>query len=62
MGWFLHRLFASDFMPHGACWGWEPWVVWTHVIPDSVIALSCLALDQSLTAGRGGPWGGGRPI
>ncbi len=48
MGGFLHRLFASDLMPHGACWGWEPWVVWTNVIPDAVIALSYLALSVNL--------------
>jgi hypothetical protein len=48
MGWSLHKLFASDLMPHGACWGWEPWAVWTNVIPDAVIALSCLALSVNL--------------
>jgi hypothetical protein len=36
---FLKRLFNSDFMPHGACWQWEPWVVWSNVIPDALIAL-----------------------
>ena len=36
MGAFLKRLLESEFMPHGACWQWEPWVVWTNVIADSL--------------------------
>ena len=41
---FFKRLCASDLMPHGICWGWEPWAVWTNVVPDAVIALSYLAI------------------
>jgi PAS domain S-box-containing protein len=48
MGQFCTRLFASDLMPHGVCWGWEPWVVWSNVIPDAVIALSYFALSAAL--------------
>ena len=48
MGEFCKRLFASDLMPHGVCWSWEPWVVWTNVIPDAVIALSYLAISLTL--------------
>ena len=40
---FLKRLLQSDFMPHGACWQWEPWVVWSNVLSDSVISL-CYAV------------------
>jgi PAS domain S-box-containing protein len=36
---FLKRLLHSDFMPHGACWQWEPWVVWSNVLPDALIFL-----------------------
>jgi PAS domain S-box-containing protein len=48
MGNFVTRLFATDLMPHGVCWGWEPWVVWSNVIPDAVIALSYFALSLTL--------------
>ena len=48
MGEFCKRLFASDLMPHGVCWSWEPWVVWTNVVPDAVIALSYLVLSLTL--------------
>jgi PAS domain S-box-containing protein len=48
MGEFCKRLFASDLMPHGVCWAWEPWVVWSNVIPDAVIALSYFALSLTL--------------
>ena len=45
---FLRRLFASDLMPHGPCWGWEPWAVWSNVVPDAIIALSYLAISLTL--------------
>ena len=48
MGAFITRLFAADLMPHGVCWGWEPWVVWSNVLPDAVIALSYFALSLTL--------------
>ena len=40
---YLKHLFHSDFMPHGACWHWDPWVVWSNVLPDAVIFL-CYAV------------------
>lgn len=36
----LTTSFSSDFMPHGLCYGWDPGIVWLHVISDGVIALS----------------------
>ena len=48
MGEFLNRLFSSDFMPHGACWGWEPWVVWWNVVPDLVIVLCYTIIPLTL--------------
>jgi PAS domain S-box-containing protein len=48
MGEFFQRLFASDLMPHGVCWAWDPWVVWTNVIPDAVTALSYFTLSLTL--------------
>ena len=48
MGDFLRRLFDSDFMPHGSCWGWEPWVVWSNVLSDSAIFFSYLVIGGTL--------------
>ncbi|MGA2080174.1 MAG: PAS domain S-box protein [Holophaga sp.] len=45
---FVRRMFASDLMPHGVCWSWEPWVVWSNVVPDAVIALSYFAISLDL--------------
>src|SRR5215471_9901400 len=37
---FIHKLFSSDFMPHGMCYLWNPGVLWLNVICDAVIAIS----------------------
>jgi hypothetical protein len=44
----IRHILASDFMPHGACYFWEPWLVWLHVISDSVIALAYAAIPAAL--------------
>jgi PAS domain S-box-containing protein len=33
-------LLSPEFMPHGYCYLWDPWMVWLHVIADGLIALS----------------------
>jgi len=33
-------MLSPDFMPHGYCYLWDPWIVWLHVISDALIALS----------------------
>ncbi len=48
MGEFLYRMFRSDFMPHGFCWKWEPWVVWTNVMADLFIFLCYLIIGSTL--------------
>ena len=48
MGEFCRRLFASDLMPHGVCWAWDPWVVWSNVVPDAVIAFSYFGISLTL--------------
>jgi two-component system cell cycle sensor histidine kinase/response regulator CckA len=37
---FFHKLFATDFMPHGMCYFWNPSVLWLNVASDTLIALS----------------------
>ncbi|MFZ0815383.1 MAG: PAS domain S-box protein, partial [Candidatus Sulfotelmatobacter sp.] len=39
---------SSDFMPHGYCYLWDPWIVWLHVVSDGVIALSYYAIPVIL--------------
>ena len=38
----------TDFMPHGYCYMWNPWIVWLHVLSDSVIALSYYLIPFAL--------------
>ena len=41
-------LLSSDFLPHAYCYLKNPALVWTHVIADSVIAVSYLAISITL--------------
>ena len=34
---FFKKIFASDFLPHGACYLWNPSVLWLNVISDLII-------------------------
>jgi PAS domain S-box-containing protein len=36
----IRQLLSPDFMPHGYCYLWDPWIVWLHVISDALITLS----------------------
>lgn len=45
---FVRKLLASDFMPHGRCWAWDPWVVWTNVASDFVIATAYTMISVNL--------------
>ncbi len=46
--WFRKFFDNTEFMPHGRCWAWEPWVVWSNVISDAVITLSYLTIGATL--------------
>lgn len=48
MGFWRQLFGASDFMPHGFCYLWNTGLVWLHVISDSLIALSYLAISVLL--------------
>ena len=37
---FFNHLVSADFMPHGYCYLWDPWIVWLNVISDGLITLS----------------------
>ena len=45
---FLHKLFASDFMPHGYCYLWKPGIVWLHVASDATITLAYYLIPVAL--------------
>lgn len=45
----LMGFFSEEyFMPHGHCFLWKPWLLWTHVISDFLIGLAYLAISISL--------------
>lgn len=39
---------ANEFMPHGACYLWQPSILWLHVISDAIIALSYFTIPFAL--------------
>jgi len=43
---FSNYLAVSEFMPHGYCYLWDPWLVWLNVFSDGLITLSyyCIPL------------------
>ncbi len=45
---FFQRLFASDFMPHGHCFFWQPDILWLHVVSDSLVALAYYSIPLIL--------------
>lgn len=45
---FLKPLFSSDFMPHGYCYFWNPWILWLHVISDLLITISYYCIPLAL--------------
>jgi PAS domain S-box-containing protein len=44
----LQRLFASDFLPHGTCYLWDPRIIWLHVISDGLITISYYCIPIAL--------------
>ena len=44
----LRNLFASNFLPHGTCYLWDPRIVWLHVISDGLITLSYYVIPIGL--------------
>src|SRR5690349_15170002 len=44
----LTWLGLPEFVPHGYCYLWNPWIVWLHVISDSLITLSYFCIPVAL--------------
>ncbi|CAN5254306.1 PAS domain S-box protein [soil metagenome] len=45
---FFEKLFDTDFMPHGHCYFWDPAIVWTNAISDSLTALAYFTIPFTL--------------
>jgi signal transduction histidine kinase len=46
---FIQKLFSSqEFMPHGSCYTWDPYVIWLHVISDGIIGLAYYSIPITL--------------
>ena len=46
---YYEDIFSPDrFMPHGHCYFWEPEILWSHAISDSIIALAYLCIPLTL--------------
>lgn len=46
---YLQRLLEeNDFMPHGHCYLWEPIIMWSHAISDSIIAFAYFTIPLTL--------------
>ena len=45
---YIKELWNTNFMPHGHCYFWEPGIMWSHAISDSIIALAYFVIPISL--------------
>lgn len=43
-----HSLFATEFMPHGHCYLWQPGMVWLQVITNLAIGFAYLSISLTL--------------
>lgn len=47
--WFDTLLGVNEqFMPHGHCYLWQPDILWTHVVADTLIAASYISIPISI--------------
>lgn len=44
----LDQISSDNFMPHGHCYFWEPYILWSHAISDGIIALAYCAIPLTL--------------
>ena len=43
-----HQHVVSEYMEHGACFSWEPGLVWLHVISDIVTGIAYYSIPAAL--------------
>jgi signal transduction histidine kinase len=45
----FHWLFSTDeFMPHGMCYEWNPYVIWLNVVSDALITIAYYSIPLTL--------------
>jgi PAS domain S-box-containing protein len=44
----MFETLESSFMPHGHCYYWEPYIMWSHALSDGIIALAYMTIPFSL--------------
>lgn len=44
----MDSIFKSDYMPHGHCYQWDPYILWLNVGSDGLITLSYLSIPITL--------------
>jgi signal transduction histidine kinase/CheY-like chemotaxis protein len=44
----IREIFSARYAPHGYCLLWEPWLVWSHVLSDAMIALAYFSIPVAL--------------
>jgi len=44
----FEQISSRSFMPHGHCYFWEPYILWSHAISDGIIALAYCAIPLTL--------------
>ncbi len=48
MDMIFEQISSQDYMPHGHCYFWEPYILWSHAISDGIIALAYMAIPLTL--------------
>jgi signal transduction histidine kinase len=48
MSGFIDELIGGRFAPHGYCLLWDPWLVWTMAVSDTLIALAYFSIPVAL--------------
>jgi signal transduction histidine kinase/CheY-like chemotaxis protein len=44
----IREFFGAQYAPHGYCLLWEPWLIWSHVISDALIAAAYFSIPVAL--------------
>jgi signal transduction histidine kinase len=45
---YIKEIWNTDFMPHGHCYFWNPGIMWSYAISDSIIALAYFIIPIGL--------------
>ncbi|MDB5687619.1 MAG: integral rane sensor hybrid histidine kinase, partial [Rhizorhabdus sp.] len=46
----FRELLATSYAPHGFCLLWQPWLIWTHAVSDTLIAAAYFSIPLALVA------------